>query len=1478
MFGMRSAISIVIFWVTNISLLIAQPVCNIEHLSSKDGLSENTVMSILQDHKGFMWFATWDGLSKYDGYSFTNYKVKPGDPVKLSNSRIDKIVEDANGFIWVLLYGRDVCRFDPVKEEFVNVPPNDSNWQGNWFPIREIKCFHDGTVWLISEDEGGLRIETDPHNYQMTFEPFSVKSGNIESNIINDIYKDRDGNEWILTNNGLLLSNRKGGKSEMYFFENEGVTQGKRQSFQAYFEDSNEIWLGSVKGRIWRYQKKGGRFKLFQVPTESSIRSIHQLKENIVFISTFDDGFYIHDLSNGSFKHYSANEISAMPGNTILETYQAKNGDVWIQQDKNGITQYKLSEDKILFHPVKYENFSFNYTKPEFFIVEDINDYLWVHPHGGGFSFYDKGKGELIPFYNDVTSPKMLFSKRLHSIFSDRQGNLWFCTRTKGIEKVTFPQNNFKFTKPFIHRESFLWNDVRALMYDQKGNLWVATKDGRVSVFNKDMKLLGYLNQRGKISNGGREFEGIIYCMTIDDSGIIWLGTKGDGLAELIPNENGDISYAVKRYRFNKDDLYSISHNNIYHIYIDAKSRIWVATFGGGLNLISKDEQGKIKFINHRNNLNGYPINSCYRVRYITSDYNNNICLGTTSGLVTFNEDFVEPESIFFNHYTYQAGDSTCLSNNDIHYIYVTSNRDIYLATFGGGLNKIITSQNDSKLRFKHYNTSDGLPSDVLLAISEDKSGNLWISTENGLSRYNPTTDDFENYDEKEFGIITSFSEAATAVSNDGEVCFGTNNGVLSFIPDKIKKSTFNPSIVFTDLKLFNKSVRPENIESKSITNIDAVSNLVFKHFENVISISYSALEMKNPMSVQFAYMLDGFEDNWNYVGEKRVASYTNLPHGEYVFKVKSTNGDGVWVNNERQMKITILPSFWVTPWAILLYFIIVILLIYITVYILFTIYRLKHKVQVETQLSEMKLNFFTDISHELRTPLTLISGPVESVLKDPGLSSEVREQMEVVNRNTTRMLRLINQILDFVKLRNNKMKLRIEEIELVGFMRHVMDYFRLLAVEKNIRFELNSSDDRILFWGDTDKIEKIVFNLLSNAFKYTEENKIISVSISQNDTSVMIHVRDTGIGINEKKTKDLFERFGSMWQKNTVNEPSSGLGLSVVKELVDMHKGTISVSSKEGKGTEFIIELKKGLAHFNEDVEVVIDEKSESLDQLADLKIETSDVLTEKHGIQLHDKTILLAEDNHDVRSFIKKLLQKNYNIIEAANGEEALEKALKSIPDLIISDLMMPEMNGMELLQSVRNHFDISHIPFIILTAKSDMENQLKGFESGADAYVTKPFSTSYLLARVENLVNQRQMLQGIYQGQHVPDKIALEPSMPVISSHDEKFIDSLMGIMERNMDNGSLVVEDLVSEMAVSRSVFFKKLKTLSGLSPIEFIREMRMKRAAQLITESSYNMSQIAYMVGINDSRYFSKCFKQKYGLTPSKYKESLKNTG
>lgn len=1459
-----------LFFSTVVLVLQAQWQCVFTHYSSDDGLSQNSIMNIIEDKKGYLWFATWDGINKFDGYTFKTYKSSESNNVTLTNNRVDFMAEDSLGYIWLLTYDNRVYRFNPSTELFQEI----SDTTKTTVSFTAISILNDRHVWLLTEQDGACRVTIDPETAQFALKTYSKQNGTFPTSEIHAVTQDAEGNQWLLSENGLGMIAPGEEQPSLYFTDTQSSFKRQKQTFFCMEETAESLFFGTMGGRIWICDKPTKTFRLLHMNTHADILHIKKIDDKALIVATRNDGFFYYTIGTDAYTHYSTATTPRLPGNKVLSVYVDREKEIWFNlEDAKGVTHFNPFTNSIKQEILEVEEGSAYRSQPAFRIHEDVNGYLWVHPFNGGLSVFDRGANSLRPFFNEPGSKEWRFSNKVHAMMSDRQGNLWMCTHSKGLEKISFFPDLFKLEQPTPLNYESLSNDVRSLFEDNQSRLWMGLRDGKIRIYDQDKKFLGFLTKTGSLSKNGEHILGVAYHIMQDSEGIIWIATKGDG---LIRAKEQDGRFDLTQFRSDPDDLYSLSDNNLYSLHEDKNGRLWIATFGGGVNYIEEREDGKIVFINHLNNLKGYPIDECYRARTIYSDSKGTVWVGTTSGLVAFESSFTTPETIVFRHYKRSPGNPESLSNNDVYWIKETQEGELYFGTFGGGLNRLKKEKENENIAFESFTTNEGLPNDILLSVQEDSHGNLWLSTENGLCKFIPHEKKMENYNDRRLDIKAGFNEAASLRLEDGSLLFGTSNGVLSFFPDEIAKSAFIPPLTLSKLQINNEEVRPGN-HSKMRSILDDMDKLVLSHKENILSIHYAAIDAKAPENIRYAYILEGFDQEWSYVDKQRVATYTNLPKGDYVFRVKSTNNDGVWVANERTLPITIRPSFWETPWAFMLYVLVVLGIIFVAVYILFTIFRLKREVSVEQQVSDIKLRFFTNISHELRTPLTLIAGPLEYVMKNTPQTPEAMKQLQLVERNTDRMLRLVNQILDFRKIQNKKMKLRVQRVEVVSFVKSIMSNFDVLAEEHKIDFMFEHEKEQLYLWADADKLEKIIFNLLSNAFKYTPVGKMIKVFIRENEQTISLGVQDQGIGIPANKKDSLFVRFENIVDKNLFsNQSSTGIGLSLVKDLVEMHHGKVSVDTLLGEGSTFSVELKKGKDHFDETVEFILADHAVKSETPKEEPGETSKKQIATTRDESPKQVMLLIEDNDELRSFLKTVFASDFRIAEAVNGKEGAEKALMLIPDIIISDVMMPEQDGFELTRVIKDNLSTSHIPIILLTAKTALENRLEGLKYGADDYITKPFSSVYLKARVENLLAQHKKFREHYRSTLMAPASESEKKVPVdttgMSQNDQNFLNKLVEIMEENMDNGDLVVEDLVKDLAVSRSVFFKKLKALTGLAPIEFIREMRVRRAAEYIETGNYSMSQIAYMVGINDPRYFSKCFKQQFGMTPTEYKE------
>ena len=1432
------------------------------HYSVKEGLSEINVLCMLQDKKGQMWFGTFDGLNKFNGYTFKTYKSNPGQIFGLENYRVDQIREDSNGYLWIQTYDGRVYRFDPRTEKFLQVPQCKEEFKNYKLNLENIYTFPDGSVWLSGLSDGCFKIESSIENDDIQISHFNEGNEQLSSNKTNKIFQDKHKNTWVLTDNGLNIFKPNTLKPLQLFKEKAGG------AFYSITESGNFIWIGGEHGKIRLYNTRKETFDGITSPCKSSVIDIKTLNNNQLFILSNLSGFFLYDIHQQKFTAFNKTTGSGVISDIFYSCYMDKSHNIWLETDNPSVVYFQTKERKVNNFDKKAANSSQFAPSPNFFVIEDKYENIWVHPRFGGFSLYNKSLNTLEAFHNDPDSPNRKFSNTMHSAFSDKQGNLWLCPYSHGIEKVVFSESPFSFYKPKPAEMTSASNEIRSVYQDKENRIWVGAKNGSITIFDQNNNLIGELCEDGRLS-GGKPLKASIYTIYSDNTGTIWLGSKGSGLYKL---ENvGTASnprFKITNFRYNPNDIYSLSSNNVYSILEDHLHQIWIATYGGGINLLQQ-ENGNAQFISARNKLKNYPMNQCNRTRCLTEDAKGRIYVGTTGGMVVFKNNTKRPENISFSLFTHDPANPKTISGNDVHNILIARNGKLYLAIFGGGLD-VLNEELDlhKKPNIKSYMIGNGAPSNVIFTLKEDVRGNIWFSTQTEIVKFTPAEERFDTYQPLNDNTY-SFDEAAVCQTRQGNLVYGTTEGFVLFNPLKATKSEYKPRIVLTNFQLFNKTMEVGVEGSPLQYVIDKTDELKLNHKQNIFSIGFAALDYTNPQNIQYAYKLEGLERDWNYVHDQRIATYTNLPKGKYIFRVKSTNADGVWVENERSIVIIKQPSFWESNWGYLFYFIVFIGLAALAVYILSTIFRLKTDVEVEHRITNLKLRFFTDISHELRTPLTLIASPIENLLRTEPLSESAKDQLTMVQRNTERMLRLITQILDFRKIQNKKMKLLVEVIQPGVFIREICQSFTKLAEERNIKFEVIDESNNATLWVDKDKFEKIFYNLLSNAFKFTLPGNPIEVAIVDEKDSVSITVKDRGMGMSKDRMKLLFNRFESLAASNVSFQEGTGIGLSLTKELVELHHAKIEVESEPGKGSSFKVSFLKGHDHLADDEELVVSEDTfsgatptQTVDTDEEMELET-DHSSEK-------PTILIAEDNNELRVFLKTVLSVKYDILEAENGREALEIAKNSIPDMILTDVMMPEMSGLELAKAIKEDINISHIPLVLLTAKTDMENKLEALQYGVDDYITKPFSSAYLEARIENLLKLRKQLQELYRSSLTSGVIS--PSKPNVVSQDDIFIQRIMKFIEDNIDNSELTIEDIAMHIGFSRSAFFKKLKSLTGLAPVEFLKEVRIQRAAQLIESGEYNFSEITYMVGINDPRYFSRCFKQKFGMSPREYKD------
>lgn len=1427
------------------------------HFTSDNGLSQNSITAMMKDRKGYLWFGTRDGLNKFDGVNFTLYNSKPDSRLSVLSNRILDIKEDNRGFIWIKTYDEIVYRLDESTGELIRIEKPNGEFVND--KIREMYMLPSGVIWLATFDKGCYKVLTDEKTHNLTVTLYNRKNHAMPDNIVRNIFQDKERNTWFLTQSGLCCTESTG-KSVVYF--------GK-QPFYSFIENSKRIMFGS-EGRIYQYEKRSRTFKTIELPDRVIISNLANFNPNNYIFATQEKGFFTYDVLQNTLQQFSKEKYPEMRSNDIQNVYIDRAGDAWLGIKSPGVLHFSPQTNKIAF--IETNMNEGQVTNPNFLIFEDEKDLLWVQPYYGFFSWFDRTNNRLVPFYNPYNEDiNTVFSYGVNHVLSDSQGVLWISTnRGNGFFKCTFLPDYFNHFLFQNHSVYSISNETRAIFEDSRNRLWVACKDGVVHVFDPNKKEIGTLNRDGRILPGGN-LEVLVYNICQDKGGNIWFATKKQGIFRLKPVGTGN-AFKMENFVHNPNDIYSPANNDFYSVIQDNNGRIWAGSYGGGLHLI-EEQNGKIRFLHAKNDLKSYPEANCSKVRQVFADSRQHIWVATTEGFVVFSAGFQNPKDIKYRYYHRYEDKPNGLGANDVHCIFEDEQATMWFGTFGGGLNKLKTKFEDHKeFEFEVFSRDKGMPNNVVYTIIDDKQGNLWLTTENSIVKFNKKTNRIESFGKGNELENVEFSEACACLLHSGEIYVGSKSGFYSFNPMSVKRRVIQAPLVFSRLLLFNKEVEIGEKGSILQTQLDKTSRLEFNSKQNVFTIEFATLDMRAPEKIQYAYKLDGFDSEWNNVQTKHFATYTALPPGTYTFRVKSTDSEGVWLQNERQIVIDILPSFWQSNFAKFLYVLFVILLFLTTLYIFLTIFKLKNNVHLEKQMTDMKLRFFTDISHELRTPLTLISLPVDNILQE-NLDPGIKDQLLLVRRNLDRVMGLINQILDFRKIQNNKMRLTVEEINFAEFTRVCSSNFLEIAHTKNIGFHLKDESNNVKIWVDPERYESILSNLLSNAFKFTPSGKNVTVKTEIKQNVAVLSVIDEGIGIAQEKINFIFDRFFSVSTLRNIAQKSTGIGLDLVKKLVDLHHGSIHVDSQVGKGSTFEIEFKLGTAHYDGDVDLILSDQKIPLKDSVDAELKDD---MEKIDQLKVTPLILVAEDNDELRHFLKKSMRKKYRVLEAENGLVGWNKIQQVMPDFIIADLLMPEMDGLELIRKVKEDPRTSHIPVILLTAVTDMESKVEAMKAGADDYITKPFSSEFLHARIDNLMNQRSQLQQYYRSQYISSKTDFNLPPLEIKSQEDLFMQSLINLMNDNLENFDLNIDLLASKLNMSRTVFFNKLKSLTGFSPVEFVREVRFERAAEYIRDTQLTVAEISYKVGIEDPRYFSRCFKQKFGTTPSEYRTQQGN--
>ena len=1363
--------------------------------------------------------------SQFNTPVFENITIKDGLP----ENSVTCILQDYLGYLW-LGTENGLARYDGYSMKIFQLEGDNRNHisERGIVTIYEDK---NKTLWVGTINSGLFKLDRTNESFK-NYKFYYDDSTNLNSDQTHCVYEDSKGRFWIGTSEGLKLFDRnKETFTRYYFWDGDFISHHTPKPnhynlcVNAITEDpvSGKLLIGTEKNGLWFFNPQEKVFSKYKFSDNKNydietgfIQSFYKARDGKIWI-TSSSALSSLDPKSRTFK----------PHINVGNGYFTRVGFVWgsVVEDRDGLiwSGFFTGEEGVFCLNPATENIKRYNLFPEkpkkanynkiYSIYEDRSGIIWIGTWGMGLMKLDKRKNKFQILRSDPNNfSNSLSHSVVYQVIYDPKGFLWFCTQIS-LDKYDIRTGTYKH---YLKNEECIKRSLFYGIQDKSGNLWLGTASCGLIRFDPIAESYRFF------LNDPKESENLINKPIVpliqDHLGFLWIGTEGFGLYkyDILNNK-------VTHYQNDPNDQTSLSNNVVREIYEDSFGTIWIGTNNGGLN---KFERKTEKF--------------------------SYICL------------------------------------NSIAKIYEDKQKNFWVTDYYTGLN-LFNRENGTITAT--YSLEDGLPSNFILGILEDDNNNLWLETQNGLSKFNTKTRTFRNY-YKEDGLPEWLSiESICSWGPGGEMYLNTSGGEIVFNPDSIKDDPITPQVVLSDVSLFN---RPgEKLDYKGF--ISELKEITFPYDQNDLRFDFVGLHFSAPERNRYKYVLENFDDDWVNAGTQRNATYTNLSPGEYVFKVTSSNKDGVWNEAGTSINIIILPPWWKTWWAYVLYFVFLISIAALSSRIYLNRQRLKQKLVLESEHAEkleevarMKSNFFTNISHEFRTPLTLILGPAKQ-LKDRITDNKSKEELDLIHRSAKKLNRLVDELLDISKIESGEMKLKTCPLNIVTVVKELALSFYSLAERKNIVFNIISDDEEIIVYIDKDKFDKILSNVLSNAFKFTPEGGKVEVRIIAKPPSfpplvkgelkggsVEISVRDTGIGIPKDQMEKIFNRFYQVDGSHTREQEGTGIGLALTKELMDLHKGKIEVESEESKGSKFTLIFPLGKEHLRQD-EICEEEYDKDYVQEKEKVIyETDEFGTGREkrvpDIESSQKeskpSLLIAEDNPDVRKYIRMILENNYQIYESKDGEEGLNKSFEIIPDLIISDIMMPKMDGFQLCGKLKTDSRTSHIPVIMLTAKATINDKINGLEIGADDYIMKPFEAEELKARIKNLLDQRKRLH-----EHFRKYGLFEIEEKNITSVDQKFLEKAVAKINKHISDVSFGVEFFADDMAMSRSLLFKKINSLTGESPVDLIKRIRLNKAAKLLESNGGNISEIALEVGFSNPSYFSECFRKQFGVAPSQYYKS-----
>lgn len=1315
------------------------------YISINEGLSQSTVFSIDQDKRGNMWFATYDGVNKYDGYAFTVYQHNEDDPNSIAND-ISRIVKtDSQGRVWIGT--RDgLSRYDEEKDIFQNF--------------------------------------------------FYEKNGkHLQVNGIEEISPEQ-----------LLISTPEG----LIMFD---IKESK------FIDDS------------------------FSTAMHKTIASTLYRQDDQIYIGTSTDGLYTYSITQKTFEKV----IPILGTKQIQAILQQSPTRIWVATEGAGLflINPKTKEIKNYLHsPSNPKSISSNYIRS---LAMDSQNRLWIGTFND-LNIYHEGTDSFASYSSNPVENGSLSQRSVRSIFMDSQGGMWLGTYFGGLNYYHPIRNRFKNIRNIPYKNSLSDNVVSCIVEDKDKNLWIGTNDGGLNLYNPiTQRFTSYTLQEDESARGIGSNN--IKAVYVDEKkSLVYIGTHAGGLSILHRN-SGQVE------NFNQRNS-QLVNENVYAILPDGEGNLWLGT----LSALVRFNPEQQSFTTIEKEKDGTPVVS-KQITTLFRDSHKRLWIGGEEGLSVFKQEGLDIQKASI----LPVSNVTKLFTNCI---YEASNGVIWVGTREG-----FYCFNEKDKQIKRYNTTNGLPNNVVYGILEDSFGRLWLSTNRGISCFNPETEKFRNFTESDGLQSNQFNTASYCRTSVGQMYFGGINGITTFRPELLLDNPYTPPVVITKLQLFNKVVRPDDETGILTKNISETKSITLKSWQTAFSIEFVVSNYISGQHNTFAYKLEGYDKEWYYLTDSRTVSYSNLPQGTYQFLVKAANSDGKWNPIPTALEIIVLPIWYKTWWALLIFF--ATFAGFITFVFRFFWMRKSMEAQLEIErrdkehqeeINQMKMRFFINISHELRTPLTLILTPLQEIINK--ISDRwTRNQLEYIQRNANRLLHLVNQLMDYRRAELGVFELKAKKGNAHQLIQDNFLFYDKLARHKKITYTLHSEleDKEVLF--DANYLELIVNNLLSNAFKYTESGQSITVTLKEENGWLLLQVSDTGIGIPINKQGKIFERFYQIESEHV----GSGIGLSLVQRLIELHHGRIELDSEENKGSTFSVYLPQDLSVYKPSELASNDEQNEeeqvySTNSKAMYFIDTEKV--ENESVESGDKkrgTILIVEDNNEIRRYLSNGLADLFNTLEAGNGEEALEKLKDNEVDVIVTDVMMPVMDGIKLCKNVKQNIRTCHIPVIILSAKTDIKDQMEGLQMGADDYIPKPFSLAILTTKIQNMMRTRRRMLDKYA-----KSLEVEPEKITFNAMDEALLKRAMAIVEKNMDNIEFSTDEFAREMNMSRSNLHLKLKAITGESTIDFIRKIRFNEAAKLLKDGRYTVAEVSTMVGFNTPSYFATSFKKYFGCLPTEY--------